>query len=75
MYVRDKGPKAPSIPLNTKSKTTTMRGGNIKNPIGSDSFGKVVEKPGIGKWAYTSGQVGTNSKGVLVSKNPASQAK
>ena len=63
------------VSLSTKSKITTMRCGDIEKPIGPYSFGKIIEKPGVGKWAYTSGQVGTNAKGALVSKNPASQAK
>ena len=55
-----------------KSKITTMRCGNIEKPIGPYSFGKIINKPGIGKWAFSSGQVGTNADGVLTSKKASS---
>ena len=52
-----------------------MRCGNIEKPIGPYSFGKIINKPGVGTWAFTSGQVGSNAEGALVSKKASSQAK
>ena len=38
-------------------------------------MGKVITVPGVGTWGYTSGSIGKNMKGELISKNPGPQAK
>ena len=53
-----------------------MQCDKIPAPIGPFSVGKMIMVPGVGTWAYASGQLGLDPKTAeLVNEKPAKQAK